>query len=279
STIDSIRSELQAADLPHEIIIIDGGSTDGTIRWLARQKDVISIIQHNRGKWKGQSLRRRSWGYFMNLGFKCAQGKYICMLSDDCLVVPGSLKNGFNSFETLLDQGRNVAALAFYWRDWPLAQDYAVAVAFGTRISINHGMFLREALEKVNWIDEENYQFYFADTDLCLRFWERGYEVVDCRDAFVEHFAEAKLGTGKKTIERDRMDREAYLRRWSNVFPSLQEPDHFDWLHQPYHDPYDTAKHFPYRQAFVARLRNMARKVLKVILRPGGAGIPPRQTQ
>ena len=49
--------------------------TDATIRWLARQKDIVSIIQHNRGKWQGKPIERRSWGYFMNQGFKCARGK------------------------------------------------------------------------------------------------------------------------------------------------------------------------------------------------------------
>lgn len=46
-TIDSIRKELESCDFSHEIIVVDGGSTDGAIGWLSKQKDIVSIIQHN----------------------------------------------------------------------------------------------------------------------------------------------------------------------------------------------------------------------------------------
>src|SRR4051794_18447160 len=99
-TIESVRHEL--SDIEHELIIIDGGSTDDSIKWLTEQKDIITIVQHNRGEWLGKKIERRSWGYFMNLGFRAASGKFICMLSDDCLVVPGAIKNGLELFEKQL---------------------------------------------------------------------------------------------------------------------------------------------------------------------------------
>ncbi len=51
-TIESLREELKS--LPYETIIVDGGSTDGTLKWLIKQKDIITIVQHNRGEWKGK---------------------------------------------------------------------------------------------------------------------------------------------------------------------------------------------------------------------------------
>src|ERR1700731_426776 len=79
ATIASIRAS--QFDRPYEIIVVDGGSTDGTIDWLVHQRDIIPIVQHNRETIGEITRRKRSWGYFMNLGLKCAEGRYICLIS------------------------------------------------------------------------------------------------------------------------------------------------------------------------------------------------------
>src|SRR5256885_7535383 len=172
-TIETVRAELDG--VAHELIVVDGGSPDGSVRWLVRQKDVLTIVQHNRGEWRGRPVERRSWGYFMNLGFKAARGKYACMLSDDCLVVPGAIRNGLELFERELGAGRKLGAAAFYFRDWPAEARYRVGVTFGDRMFVNHGLYLREALETVGYAREEPYVFYHADGDLSLRKGEAGY--------------------------------------------------------------------------------------------------------
>src|SRR5262245_43349195 len=155
--IETIRTN--GARATYEQIVVDGGSTDGSLDWLVRQKDVITIVQHNRGDFRGTPVRRRSWGYFMNLGFKAAQGRYILMISDDCLLVPGAIDRGVAHFAELEARGRQIGGVAFYYRNWPKEKNYYVQRTFGGKLMVNHGLFARSALEAVGWVDEDRYQF------------------------------------------------------------------------------------------------------------------------
>lgn len=103
--------------------------------------------------------------------------------------------------------------MAFYWRDWPGSEEYWVGKTFG-KIFVNHGLYLREAVSALNGFDEESFHFYHADGDLCLRMWREGYEVVDCPDAFIEHFSHANVRVRQGNVEYQRADWEAYSRRW-----------------------------------------------------------------
>jgi len=264
-TLESIQKE--TIGINSEIIVVDGGSTDGTIKWLTKQKDVISIIQHNKGKWKGEKIVSRSWGYFMNLGFKCAQGKYICMLSDDCILVPNAIKNGLNLFERKLTEGKNIGACAFYFRSWPGEKKYYVSKIFNKIININHGLYLKKALEEVNFIDEDNFSFYFGDIDLSLRINGAGYLIIDSTSSFVEHTEHADIFTRKSNISKSDADFYNFKERWAKDFPSLKKDTIIDKKEIDFVDPGNTVralylinqlKRMNFKYAF-ARLKRIVR--------------------
>ncbi len=258
--IASIRAELEFSGVAFEIIVVDGGSTDGSVRWLCRQKDVLTIIQHNRGKWRGRSIERRSWGYFMNLAFRAAQGKYICMVSDDCLIVPGAIRNGIQYFEKRLKAGQKVGAVAFYWRNWPELGEYWVGLTFGNKTFVNHGLYLRSALEEVGFIDEDSYAFYHADGDLCMKLWHKGYECLDARESFIEHHGVANVKVRTSNLERQQRDWATYQNRWEPVFgPQTQSR-----IDIKFDDPFKTFKKFGTRRPWLVRqqLGKIKRKLL-----------------
>jgi GT2 family glycosyltransferase len=260
AAIESVRDN--GIEVPFEIIVVDGGSDDGSMKWLERQKDIVTIIQHNRGTFRGQPVYRRSWGHFMNLGFKCSQGKYILMISDDSLLIPGSVMSGYTLFEDQLSSGRHIGAMAFYWRNWPDDEDYFVGKTLGGRLFVNHGLFLRQAVEQVGWIDEDRYDFYYADADLGLKLWNAGYEVIDCVDAFIEHFVHTNRQSRQANLTRGKRDWAAFLSRWKGVYYNSPDDDVGGSLTREYSDPHVTFHRFPgwhVAHKSVDRLRKVAR--------------------
>ena len=261
-TLKSVRDEMRG--IGYEILIVDGGSDDGTVAWLAKQKDVITIVQHNHGQWEGKSVRRRSWGYFMNLGFKCAQGKYVCMLSDDCLVVPGAIRNGIRLFEEETKKGNKVGAVAFYWRNYPEQQKYWVGLTLGDRMFVNHGLFLREAIAEVGYADEEIFEFYHADGDLCLKLWQHGYVCQDSPDSYIEHCSHANRRVRASNLERQEEDWKNYLSKWSGIYYDEDKKDFGSWVEKEFTDPNSTAKGF---DLSLRQDASLTKRVLKKITR------------
>jgi GT2 family glycosyltransferase len=71
-------------DYPHEIILVDNCSTDGTINYVKEYFPDITIIE---------SQKNKGYGSGNNLGFKHANGKYIVILNPDVIVQDCWLEN------------------------------------------------------------------------------------------------------------------------------------------------------------------------------------------
>lgn len=223
-TIESIRQH--NIKIPYEIIVIDGGSTDGAVDWLINQEDILTILQNNRGA-DGQLLN--SWGYFMNLGFKISQGKYILMISDDCILMPNSIMASFDYFEEQLNNGENLGGLAYYFRNVGIDKKYFIYQVTNKKINhINHGLFLRDALKKVDWAEEHLYSFYRADTDLNCKLFEAGYVIEAYENGLVDHFPHLAAKTRNSNYNYFKQDTENFITKWSHLLqtPSNSKTDY-----------------------------------------------------
>jgi glycosyltransferase involved in cell wall biosynthesis len=205
AAIASVRREL--SNLSGEILVVDGGSMDGSIEWLVQQADIITIVQRNRAEVNGVAMRRRSWGSFMNMAFRSAAADLVLMISDDCLLLPGSISAAVTRIEAARKAGLRVGACAFYFRNWPDEQRYYVQRTLGGNLMVNHGVYVREALEAVGYADEDQYVFYKADTDLSLKIWEAGFQIIDSPQSICEHYldpAEAARISNNELMDFDR---------------------------------------------------------------------------
>ena len=272
ATIESIRRS--TCSLPLEIIVVDGGSNDGSLGWLAEQKDVITIIQHNISFIDGRKVRKKSWGYFMNLGFKIAQGALICMISDDSVLHPDAIENGAATYRRAVGAGRKVGGVAFRWRSYPEETKYRVGYTLGGKMFVNHGFYVRDALEEVGWLEEEKLRFYFADGDVCLKLAESGYEVICGEDSYVEHFEIPKQSSPNVATDLVNAEWIAYQDRWRHLQgrDGVLDLGRFDYKSSPF-DATAIAKLIPpcvtrdLRLANAASLRSKLRRSVSGIVK------------
>lgn len=197
ATIESIRNNGFNGSI--EIIVVDGGSTDGTCDWLAKQTDVFTIVQPNYSvEIDGIKKRAHSWGEFMNIGFKFAHSEFICMVSDDLILAPGCLQKGYDEIRNRLANGEKIGGGAFYFREYPRHDYYRVIMLAGNNVHINHGIYYRPAMETVNWLDETNFSFYCADGDFTMRLNRGGWKTIAFEECFAAHLVH--VPKSKKSI-------------------------------------------------------------------------------
>jgi glycosyltransferase involved in cell wall biosynthesis len=79
----TLATALAQAGVDLEVVVVDDGSADDTVSWLAAQSDPrIRIVQHDRSR--GVSAAR-------NAGIAAARGPWVAFLDDDDLWAPGKL--------------------------------------------------------------------------------------------------------------------------------------------------------------------------------------------
>jgi GT2 family glycosyltransferase len=168
----------------------------------------------------------------------------------------------------MLLEGQKVGAIAFYWRNWPEQKEYWVGLTFGDKLFVNHGLYLRSALEEVGWIDEDNYMFYHADSDLSLKLWQAGFTVADCPRSFVEHFAHANKSIRKENLGSQQDDWRNYLERWKNVFYDPIQLNMGKWIYLDHVDKAHTATTFPFLNRLAASNRYKYENFKKTRIKP-----------
>lgn len=217
NTRDLLRGCLQSVfanveGLPLEVFVVDNGSSDGSPDMVKECFPLVRLMENGR-----------------NLGFSRANnralleaaGEYCVLLNSDTVVLPGSLdavvacmqghpdvgiagvqllnpdgsrQNSIAAFPSLLTELFNKSLLRRMLPEKYPGKEHRFPGPVDVDSVIGACLFVRrKAMDEVGLMDEE-YFFFFEETDWCLRFRKAGWRVIHCPGATVVHLQGKSAG-------------------------------------------------------------------------------------
>jgi GT2 family glycosyltransferase/Flp pilus assembly protein TadD/glycosyltransferase involved in cell wall biosynthesis len=243
--LDSIFEHTKA---PFELIIVDNGSTDGTVEFLESEilkngDDArIKIIKNNENK---------GFAGGNNQGMAAASGDYILLMNNDVVVTPGWLERMLSCAEKRPEIGI-VGPRSNYVSGPQLVEevDYDTQTLkglaeFSNKFAAGHAaqvqqvlrvvgfcmLIKRAVIDKIGAMDDRYGLGNFEDDDFSLRAAIAGFQSWIARDCFVHHF-------GHRTFIGEKVDLNKSLHKNWGVFKEK-------WglpVDKPYGSPYSLSE-------------------------------------
>jgi hypothetical protein len=202
-----------------EVIVSDNGSTDGSVEFIYKEFPRVRVLEN------GANLRFAKGN---NVGIRASQGEYVLILNPDTIVHEGAL-DGMVAYADSHPEGGAFGCKVLnidgsYQRcQWPphtLRSEWCSALHLGWLSKISEwfhtGAYARwngeterdvgwlagccilirsELLQRLNGFDEQFF-YYYEDTDLCRRVWDAGYSILYTPSFAITHLQ------GQSTINR-----------------------------------------------------------------------------
>lgn len=161
-----------------ELVLVDGGSTDGTIEYIKNLNHPKIILVEVGG--------RSSYPHFMNLGIQNASHELICQWNDDVLLV--------NSWDDVIKEiDKDFDFYLFNWKygdlpdinndDWITGRFHPSSnkgwcivdeSSIGGHVIMNYGIYSKKIFREIGMYNTE-YNYYWADSDMSIRAHLFGY--------------------------------------------------------------------------------------------------------
>lgn len=218
----NLPSLLWAKDNPgnfiKEIIIVDDGSKDGSVKLITSKFPQIKLIKHK---------TNRGFSSAVNTGVRTAKGDLICLLNSDVAPENNFLESVFPHFQNLKIFAVSLNEIGdFGWARGYFTNGF-IGHSSGPKTLTPHitfwvsggsGVFRRTIWMGLGGMDEKLLSpFYWEDVDLSYRALKRGYGLVWDPEAKVTHTHEATINRFSKKYVQRILERNQLLFIWKNL--------------------------------------------------------------
>lgn len=173
--IASVEEDFARSGLAGQIVVVDNASWDGSGEMVAERFVQVTLLENEINV---------GFAAACNQGGKVYQSRYILLLNNDAVLLPGSLQ----AMVEFADSKANLGALTgrllaldgheryparHFWQRWfpPKPHIHELSWVPGTCLLLR-----RQALDEVGWLDEDFF-FYNEDLDLSIRLKKAGWKL------------------------------------------------------------------------------------------------------
>jgi len=180
-------------DYPNfETIVVDNGSTDGTVETLRKEESDVKLVQ------TGQDLGPAA---AFNMGIKNSKGELFLLLNDDVVVKKDAVTELVRVMES--DSRIGIAGSLTYFYDepnklWIYPAEFLVEKRNRSHLDVITAigcaiMVKKTVIDKIGFFDTD-YFLYHEEVDFCLRARRHGFRVVTALRSGVYHKIPANSG-------------------------------------------------------------------------------------
>jgi GT2 family glycosyltransferase len=200
-----------------EIIVVDDGSSDGTVDYMKKYYPQVKLIKHkiNRGVTAA-----------MNTGARSTKGSLIALINNDVKVESNFLVHVLPHFYK-----KDLFAVSLHERGYSWARgkfvkgfvEHEPGLKTKTQnptfwVNGGSGVFRRKYWMRLKGMDEELYSpYYWEDVDICYRAAKRGWLLIWEPRAMVTHKHESTTSKISKSYRDRILGRNQLIFLWKNI--------------------------------------------------------------
>ncbi len=203
--LENQRIPAQSAISGYEVVLVDDGSTDGTLEWLQASAADFPHVKSYLQNHQGPAAAR-------NLGVEKAIGDTIVFIDSDLVVTETFLVAHFEALtnagsDRIFTYGRVINTANF---DSPTSEPYKLTDFSAAYFATGNVAIARHWLDKAGLFDRRFQLYGWEDLELGVRLKKLGLKLIKCPDAVGYHwhppFALAQIpNLIDKEIQRGRM--------------------------------------------------------------------------